>query len=173
MIASNATPLVGIVMGSDSDLSVMQEASAILDEFGVPCEVVISSAHRTPDETHQYAKSARERGLKIIIAGAGHAAHLAGVLAANTTLPIIGVPIDSSALKGLDSLLATVQMPGGIPVATMAIGKPGARNAGLFAVSILATTDPSLQTKLDDYRKSLAKKVETANKQVQAKQGRS
>ncbi len=161
-------PQVGILMGSESDLPIMQEAVKILEEFGIGNEIVISSAHRTPNQTHDYATSARDRGLKVIIAGAGHAAHLAGVLAANTTLPIIGVPIDSSALKGLDSLLATVQMPGGIPVATMAIGKSGARNAGLFAVQILANDNADLAQKLADYRKSLADKVISQNEKVQS-----
>lgn len=161
------TPLVGIVMGSESDLPVMEETAKILSEFGVPYEIVISSAHRTPDETQQYAKEARDKGRKVLIAGAGHAAHLAGVIAANTTLPVIGVPIDSSALKGLDSLLSTVQMPGGIPVAAMAIGKSGALNAGLFAVAILAMDNPELEKKLREYRQSLAHKVTSQNKKIQ------
>lgn len=169
MASNDKQPLVGILMGSDSDLPVMEEASKILSEFGVPNELVISSAHRTPEDTHQYAKTARERGLKILIAGAGHAAHLAGVLAANTILPVIGVPIDSSALKGLDALLATVQMPGAIPVATMAIGKSGARNAGLLAIEILALSDSSLQEKLISYRQGLAEKVRATNKQLQTR----
>ncbi len=163
------TPQVGILMGSESDLPVMQEAGNILAEFGIPYELIISSAHRTPVETHDYAVNAAKNGRKVLIAGAGHAAHLAGVLAANTTLPVIGVPIDSSALKGLDALLATVQMPGGIPVATMAIGKSGARNAGLFAASIIATANPELQEKLNQYRASLAEKVRAANARLQAK----
>jgi phosphoribosylaminoimidazole carboxylase PurE protein len=167
MTKRDERPVVGILMGSDSDLPVMEEASKILWEFDVPNELVISSAHRTPNETHRYAKTARERGLKILIAGAGHAAHLAGVLAANSILPVIGVPIDSSALKGLDALLATVQMPGAIPVATMAIGKAGARNAGLLAVEILALEDPTLQEKLIEYRQGLADKVRAENKQLQ------
>lgn len=167
-MADKATPLVGILMGSDSDLPVMEEAAKMLAEFGVAHELVISSAHRTPDETHAYAKSARERGIKVLIAGAGHAAHLAGVLAANTTLPIIGVPIDSSSLKGLDSLLATVQMPGGIPVASMAIGKSGAKNAGLFAIQILATGDSDLQEKLKAYREGLAEKVRIKNEKLRS-----
>jgi phosphoribosylaminoimidazole carboxylase PurE protein len=154
-------------MGSESDLPVMEEASKILAEFGVPYEIVISSAHRTPDETQNYAKEARAKGRKVLIAGAGHAAHLAGVIAAHTTLPVIGVPIDSSALQGLDSLLSTVQMPGGIPVATMAIGKSGARNAGLFAVSILSIDHPELEAKLREYRQSLATKVSAQNKIIQ------
>lgn len=161
-----STPQVGILMGSESDLSTMQEAANILDQFGIKNELVISSAHRTPEETLKYAKEARQKGLKVLIAGAGHAAHLAGVLAANTTLPVIGVPIDSSSLKGIDSLLSTVQMPGGIPVATMAIGKSGARNAGLFAASILAIEDSKLKTKLDDYRKSLSEMVIAQNEKV-------
>jgi len=170
MNKQNSNPLVGILMGSESDLTVMQEAATILKAFEVAYEIVISSAHRTPEETHAYATAARERGLKVLIAGAGHAAHLAGVLAASTTLPIIGVPIDSSALNGLDSLLATVQMPGGIPVATMAIGKSGARNAALFALSILATDNELLQQKLADYRKRMAEKVIATNKKIQEQQ---
>ena len=167
MTTREKSPLVGILMGSDSDLSVMEEASKILWEFDVPNELLISSAHRTPDETQRYAKEAQGRGIKILIAGAGHAAHLAGVLAANTILPVIGVPIDSSALKGLDALLATVQMPGAIPVATMAIGKAGAHNAGLLAVEILALENPDLQQKLLDYRRGLAEQVLKKNQQLQ------
>ena len=169
MTTNNKKPLVGILMGSDSDLAVMEEAANILNEFEVANELVISSAHRTPEDTHHYAKTARERGLKVLIAGAGHAAHLAGVLAANTILPVIGVPIDSSALNGLDSLLATVQMPGAIPVATMAIGKSGARNAGLLAIEIGARTGAlmNIQEKLIAYRQGLAEQVRAKNKQLQ------
>src|SRR3990167_7597400 len=126
-------PLVGILMGSDSDLAVMEEAAKILKDFGIPYEMTVSSAHRTPKKTSEYARSAEGRGIKVIIAGAGSAAHLAGFIAAETTLPVIGVPIDSSPLKGLDSLLSTVQMPAGVPVAAMAIGNAGAKNAGIFA----------------------------------------
>lgn len=152
-------PLVGIVMGSDSDLSVMEEAFKALDEFGVPFESRVLSAHRSPRETSEYARGASGRGLKVLIAGAGWAAHLAGVLAAETVLPVIGIPIDSSPLKGLDALLATVQMPPGIPVAAMAIGKGGARNAALFAVQILAVSDPDLAVKLADHKNRMAEDV--------------
>ena len=154
-----AKPIVGIIMGSDSDLSVMEEAARALEEFGVPFEMTVSSAHRTPARTARYARSARKKGIKIIIAGAGSAAHLAGFLAAETTLPIIGVPIGSSALKGLDALLSTVQMPGGVPVASMAIGKAGAKNAGIFAAQILSVSNPGLRVRLKNYRKKQARKV--------------
>ena len=151
-------PLVGIVMGSDSDLSVMRAASDVCREFGVDCEVAIVSAHRTPDRAAEYAKTAASRGLKAIIAGAGGAAHLAGVLAALTTLPVIGVPILQPALSGLDSLLSIVQMPRGIPVATVGIGN--AANAGLLAMRILATSDAALAAKLEAYRDEMRAGVE-------------
>ncbi len=160
-------PVVGIVMGSDSDLPVMEEAERVLGEFGVPYEVTLSSAHRSPDRTIRYAKSAEERGLEVIIVGAGAAAHLAGVIASETTLPVVGIPIDSSPLKGMDSLLSTVQMPGGIPVATMAIGKAGARNAAILAVQILALKSPQLKEALKGYRKRLARQVEEKAKAIQ------
>jgi phosphoribosylaminoimidazole carboxylase PurE protein len=160
-------PVVGIVMGSDSDLPVMEEAERVLDEFGVPYEVTLSSAHRSPDRTIRYAKSAEERGLEVIIVGAGAAAHLAGVIASETTLPVIGIPIDSSPLKGMDSLLSTVQMPGGIPVATMAVGKAGARNAAILAVQILALKSPQLKEALKEYKKRLAQQVEEKAKAIQ------
>jgi phosphoribosylaminoimidazole carboxylase PurE protein len=134
-------PLVGILMGSDNDYEVMIEAGKALKELGVPFEMTVSSAHRTPERTANYVQSARDRGLRVLIAGAGAAAHLAGVVAAETTLPVIAVPIDATSLNGIDALLAMVQMPAGIPVATMAIGKAGARNAGIFAAQILGTTD--------------------------------
>src|SRR5918911_966474 len=137
-------------MGSDSDLEVMREAEKRLDQFGIGYETRIMSAHRTPAKAADYAATAEQRGLQVIIAGAGAAAHLAGALAASTTVPVIGVPIDSSSLKGLDALLATVQMPAGIPVATMAIGKAGAANAGIFAAQIVARQDPQLAAKLLD-----------------------
>ncbi|MGA9538246.1 MAG: 5-(carboxyamino)imidazole ribonucleotide mutase, partial [Desulfobacterales bacterium] len=130
-LAEKRRPQVGIVMGSDSDLDVMKETVAILRNFGVVFEITVASAHRTPRRAAEFAESARNRGIKVIIAGAGHAAHLAGAMAAHTTLPVIGVPIDSSAFQGLDALLSTVQMPPGIPVATVAVGKPGAVNAGI------------------------------------------
>ncbi len=163
-----AKPVVGILMGSDSDLPVMQEAVDVLKAFGIPCEVTVSSAHRTPARTSRYARSAERRGIKIIIAGAGAAAHLAGFVAAETTLPVIGVPIDSSALKGLDALLSTVQMPGGVPVASMAIGKAGARNAGVFAAQVLSLSDARLRTRLREYRKEMAKAVEKKARRVKA-----
>lgn len=163
----NDKPLVGIVMGSDSDWGVMQEAAVVLRQFAVPFEMSVSSAHRTPERTHAYATSAVSRGLKIIIAGAGAAAHLAGVVAANTPLPVIGVPLSATDLKGLDALLATVQMPGGIPVATMAIGPAGARNAALFAVRILAIADPTLAEQLATFHHTMAETVQTKDAALQ------
>ena len=163
----NDKPLVGIVMGSDSDWGVMQEAAVVLRQFAVPFEMSVSSAHRTPERTHAYATSAVSRGLKIIIAGAGAAAHLAGVVAANTPLPVIGVPLSATDLKGLDALLATVQMPGGIPVATMAIGPAGARNAALFAVRILAIADPTLAEQLVTFHHTMAEAVQTKDAALQ------
>jgi phosphoribosylaminoimidazole carboxylase PurE protein len=153
-------------MGSDSDLPVMQEAANILDEFGVPYELCIASAHRAPDLTEALAKNAHKKGIEVIIAGAGAAAHLAGVIAAKTTLPVLGVPIDSSSLKGLDSLLSTVQMPGGIPVATMAIGKAGAKNGAIFAVQILSLKHPALKKKLALYKKRLAAEISRKARQL-------
>ena len=154
-------PRVGIVMGSDSDLPVMEGVVAILKKFGVPFEMTVASAHRTPEKAAQFAATARERGLKVIIAGAGHAAHLAGAMGgAQTTLPVIGVPIDSSCLQGMDALLSTVQMPPGIPVATMAVGKSGAKNAGLLAVQMLALSDDGLAAMLVDYKRQMADEVE-------------
>jgi phosphoribosylaminoimidazole carboxylase PurE protein len=153
-------PLVGIVMGSASDRPIMEEAGGILKHFKIPYEMTVASAHRSPERTREYARSAHERGLKVIIAGAGGAAHLAGSVAAETVLPVIGVPIDSSPLKGIDALLATVQMPGGVPVATMAVGKAGARNAGLLAVQILALHLPELYEKLLEYKDEMARQVE-------------
>jgi 5-(carboxyamino)imidazole ribonucleotide mutase len=147
-----AKPLVGIVMGSASDWEVMQHAVRRLEEFGVACEAKVISAHRSPDLAHRYATEAAARGLACLIAGAGGAAHLAGVLAAKTTIPVLGVPMPSRHLQGLDSLLSTVQMPAGIPVATFAIGEAGAHNAALFAVALLARTDPVLEGKLRDFR---------------------
>ncbi|MFB0506498.1 MAG: 5-(carboxyamino)imidazole ribonucleotide mutase [Thermodesulfobacteriota bacterium] len=160
-------PLIGIVMGSDSDLPVMEEAEKVLNQFQVPYEITLSSAHRSPDRTQRYAKSAEERGLEVIIVGAGAAAHLAGVIASGTTLPVIGVPIDSSPLKGMDSLLSTVQMPGGIPVATMAIGKAGARNAAILAIQILALKSPDLRDALKGYKARLEQEVEENAKRIQ------
>jgi len=160
-------PLVGIIMGSDSDLSVMQEAVKVLKQFEVPFEVGVYSAHRSPHRTLEYVKSARERGLRLIIAGAGSSAHLAGVTAAETTLPVIGVPIDSSPLSGFDALLSTVQMPPGVPVGTMGVGKSGATNAGFFAVQILALADDNLARKLAEYKIQLEKTVAEKSKKVQ------
>ncbi|MDD3248981.1 MAG: 5-(carboxyamino)imidazole ribonucleotide mutase [Smithella sp.] len=152
--------LVSVVMGSDSDLPVMTETAKILDEFGIGYELVLTSAHRTPERTTRFAKTAAGRGVKIILVGAGGAAHLAGVIASQTLLPVIGVPIDATSLRGLDALLSTVQMPGGIPVATMAIGKAGAKNAALFAARVLALEDKSLNAKLTAYVKRMARDVE-------------
>lgn len=149
-------PKVGIIMGSDSDLRVMSEAAKVCEEFGVPYEISVVSAHRTPDRAHEYAATAHERGLKVIIAGAGGAAHLAGVIAAGTTLPVVGVPINSK-LGGIDSFVSTLQMPPGIPVATVAID--GAKNAGLLAVEILAVADEGLGKKLSKYKAKMAEQV--------------
>ncbi|MBZ5515778.1 MAG: 5-(carboxyamino)imidazole ribonucleotide mutase [Acidobacteriia bacterium] len=154
-----AQPLVGIVMGSDSDLPIMTETAQTLKKFGVPFEIEISSAHRSPARTAEYARTAIERGLKVIIVAAGGAAHLGGMIAAETTLPVIGVPVASTSLAGLDSLLSMVQMPAGVPVACTAIGKPGAVNAALFAVEILATADAQLARQLEEYRADLARAV--------------
>ncbi len=154
-----STPKIGILMGSKSDADLMGEAARILEEFGVPHEMKVLSAHRTPQETSEYAQSAESRGIQALIAGAGYAAHLAGALAAHCTLPIIGVPLDASSLKGLDSLLSTVQMPKGIPVACMGIGKAGAINAALFAVQILARSDPGLAQKLKEYREKMRQEI--------------
>ena len=156
---SDGHPLVGIIMGSKSDWDTMRAADEVLTRFGVPHECLVLSAHRSPQPTHDYAASAIDRGLEVIIAGAGGAAHLAGVVAACTVLPIIGVPMQSAALQGLDSLLSTVQMPKGIPVATMGIGASGAANAGLLAVAILSTSRPELRAKLQAYRAEMAAEV--------------
>ena len=161
-------PLVGILMGSDSDLPIMEEASKILDKFGIGHEVVVSSAHRSPERTRKYVVGASKRGIKILIAGAGAAAHLAGVVAAETTLPVIGVPIGSSALNGLDALLSTTQMPGGVSVAGMAIGKAGAKNAGVLSVQILALNDKNLQKKLLQFKKDQAKEVERKSRKLKS-----
>jgi len=166
-----AKPLVGIMMGSDSDYTIMNEASKILDQFGVANEVRLTSLHRTPARTKKYVDDARKRGVKVLIAGAGAAAHLAGYVAAETVLPVIGVPIGSSPLQGFDSLLSTAQMPGGVSVATMAIGKAGAKNAGILAVQILALSDASLSKKLEQYKKDMTKQVEAKSRKVEAKHG--
>ncbi|KAB2916840.1 MAG: 5-(carboxyamino)imidazole ribonucleotide mutase [Bacteroidetes bacterium] len=152
------TPIIGIIMGSDSDLPVMRAAAEILDEFNVPYEISVVSAHRTPERMYIYAKNAHSRGLKLIIAGAGGAAHLPGMVAAITHVPVIGVPVQSKAMSGIDSLYSIVQMPGGIPVATVAIN--GAKNAGLLAVQILATTDSVLNDKMVEYRQQMKHEVE-------------
>jgi 5-(carboxyamino)imidazole ribonucleotide mutase len=158
-MSEGAQPVVGIVMGSDSDLPVMTEAATTLKKFGVPFEIEISSAHRSPARTSEYARTAIGRGLKVIIVAAGGAAHLGGVVAAETTLPVIGVPMASTALQGVDSLLSMVQMPAGVPVACTAIGRPGAINAAIFAVEILATSDATLAEKLTNHKADLARGV--------------
>ena len=165
-------PLVSIVMGSDSDLEVMREAGKALEEFGIAYEMDVTSAHRAPRKTAEFARSAAGRGVKIIIAGAGGAAHLAGVCAAESTLPVIGVPIPSSSLQGLDALLATVQMPAGIPVATVAIGKAGAYNAGVLAAQMLALSDKSLAAKLAAHKEKLAKGVDEKSAKLKASRAR-
>lgn len=154
-----ASPLVGILMGSDSDWPVMRKVAEQLDAFGIAYEARVLSAHRTPDQATGYAQAAAGRGMRCLIAGAGGAAHLAGVLAANTTLPVLGIPMPSKHLQGMDSLLSTVQMPGGIPVATFAIGDAGATNAALFAVAMLALSDTTLAGKLAAFRKKQEQKV--------------
>ncbi len=162
-------PLVSIVMGSDSDLPIMEGTSKTLSEFGVEYETIIFSAHRTPDDTAVFAKNASGRGIKVIIAGAGFAAHLGGVIAAHTTLPVIGVPLPGSDFKGVDSLLSIIQMPSGIPVATVTIGKVGAKNAAILAVEILALSDDGLKKKLGDHRKKMAEAVKEKNKNLNKK----
>lgn len=163
-------PRVAILMGSDSDWEVMREAEKRLDHFGILYETRVLSAHRSPLQTVRYAASAARRGLEVIIVGAGAAAHLAGAVAANTTLPVIGVPIDSSSLKGLDALLSTVQMPAGVPVATMAIGKAGAANAGIFAAAIIGCKDPKVAAKLAKFKEEMAASV--AEKDQQLRRGK-
>ena len=156
---SNPAPRVGIVMGSDSDWPKINKVSAALDEFGVPWEAHVMSAHRTPERVSEYASTALDRGLQVIIAAAGGAAHLAGVVAAHTTLPVIGIPVPTPDLGGLDSLLSTVQMPGDVPVASVAVGMGGPRNAGLLAVQILATADADLRAKLQEFKTKLCDKI--------------
>ncbi len=160
-------PLVSIVMGSESDLIVMEQAALMLEEFGVVHERAIASAHRSPNWARRYISEAEKKGVEIFIAGAGGAAHLAGTVAAYSTRPVIGVPIDSSSLKGLDALLSTAQMPGGVPVATMAIGKAGAKNAGILAVQILALFKKDLTRKLKKYKERLEKEVEANARRIQ------
>ena len=155
----NKSPVVGIVMGSDSDWGIMEKAASVLKDLKIPFDVTVSSAHRSPESTADYARSARARGFRVIIAGAGAAAHLAGSIAALTTLPVIGVPLDSSSLNGLDALLATVQMPAGVPVATMAVGAAGAKNAAILAAQILAIGDPGTEERLEQFKKEIADQV--------------
>jgi phosphoribosylaminoimidazole carboxylase PurE protein len=162
----SAKPRVSIVMGSDSDLDVMREAAKALEEFGIDYEMDVTSAHRSPDRTADYARKAAARGVRVIIAGAGGAAHLAGVVAAHTSLPVIGVPIPSTSLQGMDSLLATVQMPAGIPVATVAIGKPGATNAGILAAQILGLASEPLARKLALHKEKLSNSVEEKSRKL-------
>ena len=157
-------PVVAIVMGSDSDKPLMEESGKVLEEFGVPYEYKIASAHRSPEFTAEYAKSLQKRGIQVVIAAAGYSAHLAGVVAAYTTLPVLAVPMDISPLKGLDSLLSMGQMPAGVPVGTMTIGKSGAKNAAYFALQILGLKDETLADRLRTYRKELARSVELKNK---------
>jgi len=164
---TTTTPLVGIIMGSDSDWPTMKSCADLLKQFDVPHEVRISSAHRSPAETAEYAHTAKERGLKIIIAAAGMAAHLAGTIAAHTTLPVVGVPMASGALQGVDALLSTVQMPPGIPVATVGIGKPGAHNAAILALQTLSLADPQLAQKLEQHKTDLAQSVQKKNQKLQ------
>ena len=158
---------VAILMGSDSDLPIMNEAAEALKEFGVGYEIRVHSAHRSPELVAEFASSARKKGFQVIIAGAGGAAHLAGVIAAHTTLPVIGVPVDSTPLSGMDALLATVQMPAGIPVATVAVGKSGARNAGILAVQMMSLADDSLAEKLKDFKKRLSEGVKEKDAKLQ------
>ncbi len=159
---------VGVIMGSDTDLPVMTETIKMLRRFDVPFEVEVTSAHRSPERTHEYARSAARRGLKVIIVGAGGASHLAGIVAAETTLPVIAVPVVTTPLAGLDALYSTVQMPTGVPVAVMAVDKPGAANAGIYAAEILATSDPALTARLQAYKEELARSV--AEKSARVKQ---
>lgn len=162
-------PIVAIVMGSDSDYPVMKGTSQVLSDFGIPFEVKVLSAHRSPDLVTKFTRSARKSGLKVIIAGAGGAAHLAGVIASHTTLPVIGVPIESQSLKGIDSLLSTVQMPGGVPVSCMAIGNAGAKNAAIMALEILGVSDREVEKKLDSFKKEMVKKIEKKNRELTLK----
>lgn len=165
--------LVSIVMGSDSDLEIMTEAAKALDDFGIAYEMDVTSAHRSPARTMEFARNAAGRGIKVIIAGAGGAAHLAGVIAAESTLPVIGVPIPSTPLNGMDSLLAIVQMPAGIPVATVAIGKAGATNAGILAAQIIALSNATVAGKMKQLKEKLAKSVEEKSQKLQQMRKRS
>jgi 5-(carboxyamino)imidazole ribonucleotide mutase len=163
------SPLVGILMGSDTDLPVMVEVSRTLEKFGIPYEMEVCSAHRSPGRTHEYASAAAGRGLKVLIVGAGGAAHLAGVVASVTSLPVIGVPLATTPLNGMDSLLAIVQMPAGIPVATMAIDKAGATNAAILAAQIIGTSDPKMAERLKGHKEELARSVQEKNSRLQQK----
>ncbi len=158
---------VSIVMGSDSDLPILKETMMVLKDFDIPYEVVLTSAHRSPERTTSFARSAARRGIKVIIVGAGAAAHLAGVIASQTTLPVIGIPVDATSLAGLDALLSTVQMPGGIPVASMAIGKAGARNAAVLSARILALEDRGIEKKLIAYAKKMAREIEKKQEKIE------
>lgn len=171
MTQESNNPLVGIVMGSDSDLPIMEEAFQVLESFGIGYEARILSAHRSPQKTAEYGRQAARRGLKVLIAGAGWAAHLAGVLAAETILPVVGVPVPSSALQGLDALYSTLQMPPGVPVATMAIGKGGARNAALFAVQILALQDSALAEKFRRHKEKMVEQITEKDAKLQEQIG--
>jgi phosphoribosylaminoimidazole carboxylase PurE protein len=165
---SGHVPVVGILMGSDTDLPVMTETAKTLEKFGISCEMEVISAHRSPGRTHEYASTARKRGLKAIIVGAGGAAHLAGVVASLTTLPVIGVPLSTTGLNGLDALLSTVQMPSGIPVATVALDKAGAVNAAILAAQILGTSDAEIAQKLLAHKEELARSVAEKNAKLKA-----
>src|SRR6202795_2042776 len=170
-MAMSTKPRVSIVMGSDSDLDIMRESAKALEEFGIEYEIDVTSAHRSPERTAEFARKAAGRGVRVIIAGAGGAAHLAGVIAAHTTLPVIGVPIPSTSLQGMDSLLATVQMPAGIPVATVAIGKPGAINAGILAAQMIGLGDAAIAKKLEGYKEKLARGVEEKSRKLKSSAG--
>ena len=161
-----SAPIVSVVMGSDSDFPIMNETINILEDFGVPHEVFLTSAHRSPERTASFAKKASQRGIKVIIVGAGAAAHLAGVIASQSLLPVIGIPIDATALGGIDALLSIAQMPGGVPVATMAVGKAGAKNAALLAIRILALEDDSLQKKLRLFIQNMAREIEKKQENI-------
>lgn len=170
---AQSNTMVSILMGSDSDLDVMMEAAKTLEKFGISYEIDVTSAHRSPERTRRIVAGAPERGVKVFIIGAGAAAHLAGVVAAESTLPVIGVPLDSSALRGVDALYATVQMPAGIPVATMAIGKAGATNAAIFAIEILALSDEGLRARLQEHKRKLAEGVEQKSNALRERLGKS
>lgn len=169
MKAARNKPVVGIVMGSDSDFPIMEEAVKALKYFGIPHEVRVISCHRAPAQVIEYARTAHARGLKVVIAGAGGAAHLAGIIAAETTLPVIGVPIESSPLHGIDALLSTAQMPGGVPVATMAVGKAGAKNAAIFSAEVLSIYDGNINKKLKKFKTSLEQEVAAKDRAVAQK----